>query len=240
MLYLEWFEALKALAFGGGRLTEISDVQRLGVMFLGNMLTPHQTHIIRLGEYGELKFAPNDGELGSHPKYYLEDFHLPSDGVVLEDTHSSIGLVDLEPGARGLCAPRIYIYIERPTRDWNKPVSSLFELLQLVGAELALPSDGFFTSWGLIKNVQNMNIAEEPYFFEFMPFGNIAFSSSGVTHLRYNAEFLRMKGVDIPGVDTSAVPVEELYSHDLADSMVGNLHFSFLQVAYHNWLVDNQ
>lgn len=210
-------------------------------MFLGNMLMPSETHIIRLGSDTLDASKITDSILAKRPELYQESFQLTSCGAVVEDELSAIGFVDLDPKRPiGISQPRLFVYTERNKRGANMSFTALDEILEAVFGKFVLPRGAFFTLWGVIREIHNMNIVEDEYQFALSLFGLAAFTSDRVVVSKYTKDFVRFLEMKGEGLSFDGVDMEGLLPEDAASALIGNLHFGLLQVAYANAVIENQ
>lgn len=236
MNYLKWFDALSALYANNDSLPE--DTRR-GLGFLGNMLMPTETHIIRLGADTPKVFTPADKFLSTRNDLLGDGFYLPGEGVVVEDEFSSIGFVDMAKGKRGVREPKLFVYIEpRTTSARERKIKTLADLLDAAIADLYLPVDSFLTIWGMIMDVENLNIEGRQVEIKVSTCGMSILSASTVYqsyHSDWFEHYLKSEKMTTPETSVLCQMIER-YS----DTLGQNLQQGLLQVAYHNAVVETK
>ena len=210
---------------------------RKGLFFLGNMLMPQETHIIRLGAGTPKVFAKDDKFLSKRRDLLCEGYYLPSPGVVVEDQHSAIGFVDLQSdGEKGVGKPRLYIYIEG--LHGNIEANSIADLVKAVAFKLTYPADTLFTAWGMINDVSNLNIEAKPVAIQASPWGIALFNGERVFHSMHSDWFNQyLNRAPLQTEENS-----ELFKlmHVYGNALGQNLQQAMLQVAYHNAITESQ
>ncbi len=237
MLYLKWFGALESLCSNGDNATVIDKETLQGLFFLGNMWMPKETQIIRLGPGTPSDFR-GDETLNKRRDLLAEKFFLPTTGVVVEDQMSAIGFVDLKRGQAGVSQQRLFVHIERVHDALkNQTVGSLGTFSQSLVLSLSLPPESLFSVWGIIGDVQNLNIDNNPVVIPMAIWGTAIFDANRVhtsAHSNWFTHYLQRRESPADAKDTAAFT--EMVER-IGPVLVQNLQFGLLQVAYHNAII---